>query len=381
MASVNDLWYQTDKYTGQKVRTSRYGRGKRWRVTWYDPTGAARSESFDRKTNADRRKRKVESDQLRSEYVDPKLARTTVDQWCSTWIESFVTRRPSTVRQARAHLGQIRAEFGHMRLSAMRPSDVRGWMARLHDEGYARSYLHSLHGRLRQIMADAVHGGLLTQNPCSRRTSPGSGQQRLYIATTDQIWSLHDRMPERYRVAVLLGAFAGLRIAEVCGLRGEDVDTEQAVLYPAVLYPTVQYPAEPLKTETSRTPVPIPRTLASILDSHAAQWGTHVLFTREDGCQLGPSTLGKVFRAAPTQVDGLPHGFRFQDLRHYFASLLIASGTDVKAVQARVRHASAKTTLDTYSHLWPDSDDSTRAAVETALRPRVYPTRTERRSA
>lgn len=49
------------------------------------------------------------------------------------------------------------------------------------------------------------------------------------------------------------------------------------------------------------------------------------------------------------------------------ASLLIASGADVKVVQARLRHASAKTTLDTYSHLWPDSDDSTRAAVESVL--------------
>ena len=56
--------------------------------------------------------------------------------------------------------------------------------------------------------------------------------------------------------------------------------------------------------------------------------------------------------------------FRFHDLRHYFASLLIASGTDVKVVQARLRHKSAKTTLDTYGHLWPDSDDSTRAAVD-----------------
>ncbi len=36
----------------------------------------------------------------------------------------------------------------------------------------------------------------------------------------------------------------------------------------------------------------------------------------------------------------------------------------MKVVQARLRHASAKTTLDTYSHLWPDSDDSTRAAIE-----------------
>jgi hypothetical protein len=70
-------------------------------------------------------------------------------------------------------------------------------------------------------------------------------------------------------------------------------------------------------------------------------------------------------------VDGLPAGFRFHDLRHYYASLLISSGADVKVVQARLRHASAKTTLDTYAHLWPDSDDSTRAAIDQVLAARV----------
>ncbi|WP_337587849.1 tyrosine-type recombinase/integrase [Serinicoccus marinus] len=48
--------------------------------------------------------------------------------------------------------------------------------------------------------------------------------------------------------------------------------------------------------------------------------------------------------AAREQVDGLPEGFRFHDLRHYFASMLIASGLDVKVVQTRLRHASARTT-------------------------------------
>ncbi|MBA3800479.1 MAG: site-specific integrase, partial [Geodermatophilaceae bacterium] len=51
--------------------------------------------------------------------------------------------------------------------------------------------------------------------------------------------------------------------------------------------------------------------------------------------------------------------------------LLIASGADVKVVQARLRHASAKTTLDTYGHLWPDSDDSTRAAIGAVLADRA----------
>ena len=64
---------------------------------------------------------------------------------------------------------------------------------------------------------------------------------------------------------------------------------------------------------------------------------------------------------------GLPPDFRFHDLRHYLASMLIASGADVKVVQARLRHASAKTTLDTYAHLWPDSDESTRTAIDAVM--------------
>jgi hypothetical protein len=46
-------------------------------------------------------------------------------------------------------------------------------------------------------------------------------------------------------------------------------------------------------------------------------------------------------------------GYTPEQAAHYLASLLIASGGDVKVVQARLRHASATTTLDTYAHLWP----------------------------
>jgi hypothetical protein len=54
-------------------------------------------------------------------------------------------------------------------------------------------------------------------------------------------------------------------------------------------------------------------------------------------------------------------------LRHYYASLLIRHGESVKTVQARLGHASATETLDTYSHLWPDSDDRTREAIDAVL--------------
>ncbi|MCB0911251.1 MAG: tyrosine-type recombinase/integrase [Propionibacteriaceae bacterium] len=60
-------------------------------------------------------------------------------------------------------------------------------------------------------------------------------------------------------------------------------------------------------------------------------------------------------------------GFDLHELRHYYASLLIRYGESVKTVQARLGHKSAEETLNTYSHLWPDSDDRGRDAVDAAL--------------
>jgi integrase len=308
----------------------------------------------------------METDALRGTYLDPKVARTTVADWCDRWLAGYATRKPSTVRQARTHVAQIKAEFGTTALGAVRPSQVKAWTARLRAGGYEASYVYALHSRLGQVFSDAVHDGIVPRSPVSRRTSPGAGKQRPYVATTEQVWQLHDAMPGRYRAAILLGAFAGLRIAEACGLRVTDVDFMRGVIRPAV-----QYPAEELKTETSRKPIPVPQSLALTLSAHVAAWPGEWVLSNDDGGQLGPWQLEREFRTARAKVAGLPEGFRYHDLRHYLASLLIAANCSVKTVQARLRHASAATTLDTYSHLWPDADESTRAAVEAVLAERL----------
>jgi integrase len=87
--------------------------------------------------------------------------------------------------------------------------------------------------------------------------------------------------------------------------------------------------------------------------------------------RCGPWIIERAIRDVRESIHGLPEGFSFHDLRHYLASLLIASGADVKTEQARMRHASARTTLDTYSHLWPDADESTRAAVDVVTKNRL----------
>jgi len=240
-------------------------------------------------------------------------------------------------------------------------------------EARSASYIYAVYRRLAQILGDAVQDGIIPRSPCSRKTSAGGGAQRPYVATTEQVWALHDAIDEHLRPAVLLGAFAGLRTSETCALRVSDVDFMRGIVSPAI-----QWPAEPLKSECSRTPVPIPQELALTLAAAVKKFGGESVVTDEAGRSSSPWELQRAVRVARKKVKGLPEDFRYHDLRHYFASLLIASGLDVKVVQTRLRHASAMTTLNTYGHMWPDADESSRGAVAVVLAARKDSSRTNR---
>jgi integrase len=360
-AGVEDLWRKRVKdRDGNLVESpsARDGRGLRWRARYVDDAGREYTRAFGRKVDAQKWINSVTASLVRGDHVAPKAARTTVSEWCDIWLDGYRTRRKSTVRQAEVHIKIIKERFGPVPLSAVKPSDVKGWTAKLKADGRAESYVYALHARLSQLFSDAVHDGIVPRNPCSRRTSPGAGSQTPYVATTAQVWALYDAVPVGIRPAILLGAHAGLRLAEAAALRPEDVDFMRGVVIP-----TIQWPAEPLKSDTSRTPIPVPNELALELSAALAVGNGQTIVTNEIGRPAGPWAIQRAMRDARDYIEGLPQGFRSHDLRHYFASLLIASGLDVKTVQARLRHASAKTTLDIYGHLWPDTDESSRAAV------------------
>jgi len=190
----------------------------------------------------------------------------------------------------------------------VKPSHVKGWTSQLKAEGRADSYIYALHSRLSQLMSDAVHDGFIARNPCSRRTSPGTGSQRPYVATTKQVWALHDLVPPGIGPAILLGAFVGLRLAEAAALRPTDVDFMRGVVAPAI-----QWPGEPLKSEASRTAVPIPQELALMLSAAVVAGDGASLVTNEIGSPAGPWVIERAFRSAREGVPGLAAQFRFHD--------------------------------------------------------------------
>jgi integrase len=369
-SGVEDRWtksFRDERGTIRTVQSANNGKGKRWRARYVDERGREHAKGFTRKADAQAWLDGQTAAVVSGRHVAPRDAQMTVEQWCETWLEGYGVNRDSTVRQAQVHIRQIVAEFGTMQLSEVRPSHAKAWVAKLQRDGLAAAYIYSLHSRLSQVMSDAVHDGILGRNPCSRRTSPPMGKQKPYVATTEQVWALHDAMPDHLRVSVLLGAFAGLRVAECSGLRVADCDFIRGVVQPHL-----QWPDKPLKTDGSDQPIPIPQDLALLLSASVAKYPSDYMVTNGPGTErCGPWLIERAVAAVRAQIGGLPETFSFHDLRHYLASLLIASGADIKTVQARMRHATARTTLDTYGHLWPDADESTRSAIAVVIKERM----------
>ncbi len=122
------------------------------------------------------------------------------------------------------------------------------------------------------------------------------------------------------------------------------------------------------KTPRSRRTVPLPQVVADALAAHIAAYppgDDGSLFTTSTGMVYGREHYGATFAAAVKRA-GLPAGTTSHDLRHHYASVLLAAGESVVAFAERLGHESATLVLKTYGHLMPDSEDRTRRAVDEA---------------
>jgi len=181
--------------------------------------------------------------------------------------------------------------------------------------------------------------------------------------TVDEVAELADAIDPRYRALVLLGAYSGLRIGEMSGLRRSRVQLPRGVVKVDQVLAEDRgelYFQEP-KTKASRRTVRLPRQVAEELGQHmgpnSALGPDGLVFTAPEGGPLRLATWRRRFWAPAAEAAGL-EPLRVHDLRHTAVSLWIATGTNVKEVSVRAGHTSVSFTLDRYGHLFQDSDDA-----------------------
>jgi integrase len=185
--------------------------------------------------------------------------------------------------------------------------------------------------------------------------------------TPGEIARLADAIRPPYRALVLVGAYGGLRIGELAGLRRERVDLLRGTVEVAEIMTEVAGKLQigPPKTRASRRMIGLPRAVVHVLAEHLGPGGRPADFVFT-GPQGGPLRIAgfryRIWRAATTAA-GL-EGLRIHDLRHTAVALWIAAGASPKEVAVRAGHSSVSFTLDRYGHLYPESDTALRDRLD-----------------
>lgn len=336
----------------------------RWRARYRDVAGKEHARHFDRKTDAQRWLDHVTASVVRGEYVDPKAGRITLATYAQQW-EAIQVSAESTKRivdnALRLH---ILPELGDMPLAAVRRSNVQSFVKHLESKGLAAGTIRGIYHVLTQVFGAAVDDRLISSTPCRRITLPEGADTEVIPPTIEEVEAYLTAFDPRWRGLVVLLAGAGPRIGEALGLDVYDVNfLGRSVRIDRQR--TQQNQIKPPKSKKSRRTVPVGSVVTDTLAAHLAAYPSDgALFVDEIGQPLTYRRWRTLSEGAAKQ-SGVEIGAH--DLRHFYASALIAGGASVKQVQERLGHSSPVITLQTYSHLWPGDDDRTRDVIDAAL--------------
>jgi integrase len=344
----------------------------RYRARWREyPGGPQKTRHFDRKGDAERFLDGIRGDLVHGLYVDPAGGRTLFRDYAEQWRAGQI-HRSTTAAQAETYL-RLHAypRLGHRPLGAIRRSEIQAWVKDRSAE-LAPGSVELVYRWVSSIFKAAVGDRLIASSPCIRIALPKTAATEVVPLRVEEVEALAAAVPVRYRAVILFAAGTGLRQGECFGLTVDRVDfLRRKVRVDRQLISARGGVPEfgPPKSQAGYRTVPMPETVGSVLAAHLARYGAGaagLVFTNTLGKPLRRNTAGDMWHRAAAQGD-LPEWATFHDLRHFYASLLIARGCSVKAVQKRLGHQSAMETLDTYGHLWPDSDEETRDAVDYVL--------------
>lgn len=225
------------------------------------------------------------------------------------------------------------------------------------------------HRLLSAMFQRAVYWQLLVNNPARRVKPQKTKKPKIEFFDDDECKLLINSLQDftgnklKYKVAILLDIFSGVRRGELIGLEWSDVDFKNETIE---INKSTQYLPEKgifdkaPKTESSNRIVPIPNYITNVLleykdwydeqrELYGDKWiDSNKLFVQSNGKPMHPDTLGKWYKSYIESL-GLPV-VKLHGIRHTNATLLISQNVDIATVSARLGHASINTTIKYYVH-------------------------------
>ncbi|WP_116996190.1 tyrosine-type recombinase/integrase [Desertimonas flava] len=324
----------------------------RWAVRWRDLEGRQRWRTFPTKAEAETFATTMTG--------ATSSTTTTAPVGFSTYVAAWKRRqlwKPGTTAGVESRLRRhILPVFSDMPIDEIARADVQQFVVDL-TAVYEPSTVRTTVAFLAAIFSEAQRDGLIAHSPATRIRLPRLVRRAEAIPSVAQVREMRAAMPARMQILIDLAAGSGVRLGEALAVGMDRIDTERLTLTvdrQVVPGGAVRAP----KTHTSIRSIPIPAWLVCRMQSHVEEFG------RESPLVVDSRTVVHQALQTSARAAGLPPRTGLHALRHFYASLLIRSGLSVKVVQARLGHATAAETLDTYGHLWPDDGDRTRAALD-----------------
>jgi integrase len=347
---------------------------------------------YDRKKDAEAALAKLVTSVHDHTYIEP--TKTTVAEWVAEWLPSIrADVKRSTWESYRGNLEtHVVPRIGGVPLQRLGRTHLASLYADLLEDGRVRgpgglspTSVRYVHVVLKRCLRDAVRGGLVARNPAELIDAPKGGAKRSGFRVWDAEQAarfLRHVRDDRLAGLWTLAVGTGMRRGELLGLRWSDVDLEAgrlSVLQSLVVrgrYADVDL-EDPKRGASIRT-IRLDEDVVAALRRHRIRqaeerlaWGpawvdTGLVFGREDGTRLHPSSVSKRFLRL--SADGEVPRIRFHDLRHTHATLLLLGGVPAKVVSERLGHANIAITLDTYSHVLPRMDEAAAATFGAMLR-------------
>jgi integrase len=383
--------------TKRTWRTPSGAAGEAWEVSYRDQNGKKRRKQFHLKKKADAFELKVRGE-VRDGVHTPDSQSVTVERAAEIWIAACKVGRGGNdpVEQTtlstyeshvRLHINPLIGSEMLSRLSTPRVATFRDQLLETRSRAMATRVLKDL----KAIIGEAQSRGLVAQNVASpvKITKSKRHNKPVEIPSKTEIRLIMDaahkrtkhpeksirRAWQRYHALFMTAAFTGMRISELRGLDWQHVNLSAGEI-------NVKQRADNLGTIGSVKSAKGRRTilLADNLIRVLREWK----MACPPGGLVFPNWQGHIEAYTNIRrrgwvpvckfaelVDGNEKPlYTFHHLRHFRASILIASGATQKEVQVEMGHSSIQVTFDTYGHLFKEDDKQRRqraAAIEAEI--------------
>lgn len=307
------------------------------------------------------------------EYFE--IEKSSLNDYLKNWLSTYakLNLAPKTYSSYKEIIDKyITPKLGMISLEKLKPLHIQNFYTCCLTEyklsGTTTLYCHRI---LHVALNQAIKWQLIKTNPCNMVNKPRKDRPEMNVLDTNEVDLLLNRIKDlSLYMPVLLAVTTGMRRGELCGLKWENVDLDNGILYVKSQLQLIDNSKQlmPLKTAASKRKIilldhtiPILKVYKEKQEENKKIYGDNYnkenfVLSHIDGTPYDPDYITRNFARWMNTLSkelNIPK-VRFHDLRHTHATLLLKAGANIKAVSERLGHTSVAMTLNTYSHLLPD---------------------------